>query len=782
MTSMTVDRGSAASLSKKDLPWFFLFAVLFLIVFRGFFFTSRVFYERDSTLVEIPGKKLAAELLKQGNFALWTDAHGNGQPFLANPKNAVFYPTTWLYLFLPFFAAFKLHYLVHALLGWLGLYALSRSWGLSRKGSFLGASLFAMSGMYLSSFEFYSHIAALCWMPWILFLLNPDPDRGPGRPRTILLAFAWALMILAGAPEFILMTLVIAFGQAFLAPGEWRRRIVRTVVPLVLACLIAAVQLVPSLDLLGRAGGRGRSDQWPLELIQLVNMPFPHFLGNDREPGHDDFWGWHLFDKKFPLYYSLYTGVGFLLLALAAFRRPRNRKLWILLFLGAAFFLLACGRYSPFFFIYRFTPVLSSIRFPVKFFLGTIFCLSLLAGLGFDRITGAERPGRKTVRGLLVAAAGGSAVFWILRRPILGLLNKLFIIDRPSSFQEFGRSIETGLLLFAVFALIFYLLSQTKSGSAETLFLGWAILLVATIDPAFHNRHVNPTLPASFHAPAPLPGGLRPPLVVYRDEQYSPFLKETLGDNVRLLDYFRKTLYPFTAMGDGVCYVFNWDFFGTYSRRDLDLLEAAKALPAPEQIKILKYLGCAAYIGLDTRFRSEASREISVNGVGVMIDPIEGTRPAPHAVFRTVRAGTLAEKLASFTNPDFDPTAAAVTEADFALGEPSPAGNPAAIAVKKEIPGRGIYSVTVPARALVVFPGNFAPGWKAWIDGRKTGLFEVNLFSKGLVVPAGTYEVVLRYFPSSFVWGTIVSLITIGGILLFGCLRRIRRRVRPASA
>ena len=83
--------------------------------------------------------------------------------------------------------------------------------------------------------------------------------------------------------------------------------------------------------------------------------------------------------------------------------------------------------------------------------------------------------------------------------------------------------------------------------------LGWAILL--RLDPAFHNRHVNPTLPASFQAP--VASRRAPAAIVYRDEQYSPFLKETLGG---------KTLYPFTAMGDGVRYVFNWDFFGTYSR------------------------------------------------------------------------------------------------------------------------------------------------------------------------------------------------------------------------
>ena len=168
---MSADRGTSGLFSKRDLPFFVLFLILFLLVFREFFFTNRVFYERDSTVVEIPVKKLTVQLLKEGNFALWTDAHGNGQPFLANPKNAIFYPTTWLYLVLPLFTAFKLHYLIHALLGWLGLYLLCGSYSLSRRASFLGASLFSFSGMYLSSFEFYNHIAALAWMPWILLFL-----------------------------------------------------------------------------------------------------------------------------------------------------------------------------------------------------------------------------------------------------------------------------------------------------------------------------------------------------------------------------------------------------------------------------------------------------------------------------------------------------------------------------------------------------------------------------------------------------------------------------------
>ena len=149
----------------------------------------------------------------------------------------------------------------------------------------------------------------------------------------------------------------------------------------------------------------------------------------------------------------------------------------------------------------------------------------------------------------------------------------MFIIDQDSSFREFGRSIETGLVLLAVYALVFFLLHRSKG---QGRVLGWTLIALVVLDPAYHNRYVNPTVPASFYDKPPLPGGLAAPLAIYRDELYSPFLKETMGDNVKLLRFFRKSLYPFTGMGDGIRYVFNWDFYGTYSRRYLDLRGAIK--------------------------------------------------------------------------------------------------------------------------------------------------------------------------------------------------------------
>ena len=785
MRSVLSDHRVPAPDAKKDLLFFFLFLLLFLLTFREFFFTGRVLFERDTTVVEIPARRLTVSLLKEGNFALWTDAYGNGQPFLANPKNAVFYPATLLYLVLPLFTAFKLYYFIHVVLAWIGLYRLCKSYALSEKAAFLGASLFALSGMYLSSFEFYNHIAALAWMPWILLLLNRDPGSGAGRRRFVPLTFLWALLILSGSPEVIVLTAILALAQTFMEPLAWRKRLASVALPFALACLLCAAQLVPSMEMLAKTGRESQSVDWPLELLQLPNLAFPDLLGNDREPGHHDYWGWHLFDRHFPLYYSLYVGFGALLLFLSGLGRPWDRRRKVLLAASAVFFLLACGRYSPFFFLYRFTPFLSSIRYPVKFFLGSVFCLAILAAFGLDRLTSGAGPGKKAVRNLAVAAGLSLALFLVFKGRILALLNALMVIEKDASLREFGRSIATGLVLLAAYAAIFMLISAARTRGAA---LSWALLALVLADPALHNRWINPTVPASFFAQPPLLADLKPPVTVFRAEDYFLDRREKSGSNVRFLAYYRGTLYPLSAMSDGVRYMFNIDFYGTYPKRYAELVREARKLPVEGQLKVLQYLGCDFYISDNPLFSKDTARRIQVEGFPVSIESLPVRPRGPSAVFSMRHAVTPEEKLRIFTGGDFDPWETAITEEEISIaGGPEaapslPAGS-AAVSVRKAVQGRGWYEVELPREGVVVFRGNSARGWRAWVDGRSTRVFEVNLFAKGVLVPPGKHEIVLRYLPGSFLLGAAVSLATVF-VLLPGFLvlrLRVRRRDLPAS-
>ena len=454
----------------------------------------------------------------------------------------------------------------------------------------------------------------------------------------------------------------------------------------------------------------------------------------------------------------------------------------MLLVLLGLLFLLACGSYSPFYFLHRAIPVLSSIRYPVKFFLGSVFCLCLLAGLGFDELVRGSGIGKKGLKILVLTAVIASAVFWPLKSGIIGLLNKLLIIDAPASLADLSLSLATGLTLLAVYAGLLVIIVATRK---RVGMVGWFIIILAVFDPAFHNRFVNPVVPPDFYDKPRLLEELGPPLVVYRSEAYAPFLKQTLGEDLKLLGYFRKSLFPLTAMADGVKYVFDFDFYDSYPTSYRDKVAAVKELPAESQLKILKYLGCGYYIGAGPVFSKKTARLLDVEGVRVAVERISDKPATPYVAFSTVQAASADDKIKLFADPGFDPYEKTILQREIRLAElPTTAEREAIkLAPKRQLQGFEIYEISVPRKGIAVFPGNYAAGWRAWIDGRRVEVFEANLFAKGVLVPAGSHEVALRYLPGSFVWGAAISLATLVLMLAWTAFSWFlsRRRARPAA-
>jgi len=773
----------------EDWFYFGLFLIIFLTLFHSFFFQTRTFYERDSTLLETPVRMYTAQLLKEGNFALWTDAHGHGQPFLANPKVAIFYPTTLLYLFLPFFVAFKIHYLIHPIIGWLGMYLLAKSYGLSRKASFLASSLFFFSGMYLSSFEFYNHIAAMAWMMWVLYFQRLK--RPVKSPVFLMNVLSWVLLILAGAPEFIIITGILALGQAVFDYDHFKEHIIKFGLAVFLACLISAAQLLPSFEMLAQTERSSHAELWPLELIQLTDQTFPHILGDDRQPGHNDFWGGHLFNTWYPLYYSLYLGFGALLLFFLSLFFWKEKKIKIWGALGILFFLMACGKYSPFFIIYLHVPILSSIRFPVKFFIGTIFCLCLMAGYSLDLLR-KEIPPAVFKRILAGTPALMLLLFLIFKKHIVQGLSQLFVIDKPSLKDQLSNSILLGLLIFGVYAIFFNFIDKIKIRRDILLTL---LLILCLLDPIYHNRYINPTVGETYFQPPQILQDINPPTTIYRS-MILPFTMGVEGiEKLRIMSFYRQTLFPFSGLPYGIRYAFCGDFMATYPSYQKQLMKKVNSLRPEDKLKILRYLGCEYYIGNQPMFFPEAARKIVVEGYTQYIEKISEEPAKPKVVFMAVQAEGLDQKLKIFINPEFDPQKEVVVDQSVKVPEKfifngvqaKDAGAEGdlitsnySIEILEEKSGFGRYRASLDKDGIVVFPFNWAKGWKAWIDGKKTAVFEANLFSKGLIVPAGEHEIMLKYWPDSFVIGSVLSLISLGGILFSWTLFYFQRRTRKA--
>jgi len=189
---------------------------------------------------------------------------------------------------------------------------------------------------------------------------------------------------------------------------------------------------------------------------------------------------------------------------------------------------------------------------------------------------------------------------------------------------------------------------------------------------------------------------------------------------------------------------------------------------------------------LSPPFSEGAAVRLKTEGPDVWLERIATTSASPYVAFQTAKADALKDQLALFTREDFDPLRTVIVDRDvLPSGPPGTAGAPSGeTVVRKEIQGEGRYAVTLSREGLLVIPGHKAPGWRAWVDGRKTPVIEANIFSKGVVVPSGRHEIVLSYQPASFLWGAAASLISLG--LCLGGVAvapiRSRKRGRPASS
>jgi hypothetical protein len=763
--------------AKKDILYFIAFLVLFVLLFHEFVLSDSTFFVRDVTRLEIPSRRLCAQLLKEGNFALWTEAFGNGQPFLANPKNAVFYPTSWLFLLLPFFLAFKLHYVIHILAAYLGIYYLGRSYALSRPASFLAASLFLACGPYLSSLEFYNHIAALAWLPWILLSQRMSYRRMPWR---IIVPFIfWTLGVLSGSPEIVLITLIFAVFQIVFLDSDKRRAVTQALLPVVLSLLVSAVQVLPTLEFWNNSVRKSvQTPEWPLEAVQLLNVPFPHILGNDRAASHRDFWAAEFFDRGNPLHYSLYLGFAPLLLVFFGFAKPSRRLARFLAFSIALFLLLSLGHYSILYPLILKIPLLSSIFYPVKFIIGSVFALTLLSALGFDLFFRSERTQKKKAGWLFAASAFLFILFVFCRGPVVHFFRRLFVISTEESAGELSASLWHGLALLMLYAAILLLAALPAKPVRKAAFFFLAVLAA---DLAYHNRSINPVIATDFFR-EPLILGAGGTTSIYRDEVIPDELRPSFKTAEGAARYYRRSLYPFCGCGEGLRYLDNQDSYLFYTSEYQALLRAIAGSGKDRLIQILRAQGCEYFVG-HTPLPGLPAQAVYAPAYPLYIQEISDRVPSAYVVHRAVEAHSFEEAFRLLDNEELDLRKTAILKSlgSFPIAAGLPDHGDEEISIIRDLAAEKQFLVSISSPGLLIVPGNPAPGWKARVDGRPTAVWEAYPASRAISVPAGKHRISMKYQPGSFLIGSWVTLFSLVFIGLFLTLSGLRSRAKSGD-
>ncbi|MBN2310232.1 MAG: YfhO family protein [Candidatus Hydrogenedentes bacterium] len=378
--------------------------------------------------------------MRQGEIPWWNPLILCGTPVAGNPQAGLFYPFAAVRGLLtlhpsPLNAHLGLFALtgLHLLLAGTGAFCLARSYRLSRAAAFVAAFVFMFNSALTRRIPEHHHIVAVAaWFPWILLLVKQALDAPGARPRHVNALGAGLLFgvsVLAGYPDnsVYMAVAVAAFAvlHALLGREDDRRPGIRALAAgagraaglLIVTGAVAAATALPLLvsgaeltAYSGRLKGEGTAS-YRLQLLEQAQdgLPAYHSARNLLE-SQILFFGPHVTIRE-----MRGAGILALVLALAAFFRPRRRGLFV--HLGVFLVLADCSLGPP-------LPVSGLVRslcpyqmgWPFRANLLVALPFGLLAAFGLDALTASPRRATGRMAYSAALAAAGLACLGVLGR------------------------------------------------------------------------------------------------------------------------------------------------------------------------------------------------------------------------------------------------------------------------------------------------------------------------------------------------------------------------------
>jgi hypothetical protein len=340
---------------------FALIAAAALTIFAAPFARHEIFTLRDHTDYFQPLRFYTADVLRHGALPLWNPYNASGEPWLANPQTGVFYPPAWLFVAMPFGAAYMLYLFLHVLLLGCGAYLFFEDDG--PYAALAGALALMLSGPVLSLLDISNNLATFAWIPLALWCAK--------RRRDVAGAFALTFAFLAGEPFFAAIAAVMY--AAIVIRDRRPRALAKTAV---LAFALSAVQLLPFLAML-----RGSDRRAGLPRAQLFreSMPLRDWMRIVVPPRLHSAYDPHLGQHFIPI---IYVGAFVAALALlGVVLRTRRVAGWLVLALLAM--LAGAGEQVPFVAeIFARLP-LTLFRYPARLVPLAAFAIAAIAVQGF---------------------------------------------------------------------------------------------------------------------------------------------------------------------------------------------------------------------------------------------------------------------------------------------------------------------------------------------------------------------------------------------------------------
>jgi hypothetical protein len=366
--------------------------------------------EADAVLQFQPFLQYAARDLP--DVPLWNPHQMGGRPFVGNSQSALFSPFNWPSLLLPFWWSLGLAAALKVLCAALGAHLLARALAIRYAGALLAGLVYGF-GLFFVVWLSWPLSSVWAWLPWLLLCVWTVVRR-PGPRPVAALALVVALQFFGGHPESSFHVLAAGSFFALLAlsrvgRGERLRAIGRLAAGLAAGSLLAAIALLPFLELLARSGdleNRQGKTGGHFPVTALIDYVLPEYWGRPSQAP----------TQAFAFSRAYYAGALPLMLALWALVAQRTRERVAIAAGGVVAIALTVGFPGLFELVTAFPGF--DHAYNQRLIIVGLLALALLAGWGLgDVLDGVHRPRLLLGAGLVLwrastSAPGRSATGW----------------------------------------------------------------------------------------------------------------------------------------------------------------------------------------------------------------------------------------------------------------------------------------------------------------------------------------------------------------------------------
>ncbi len=750
-------------------------ALVVVVAYAAPLLGGATFVGRDHLIHTLPGKQVIADAIRSGYLPEWWNGVDLGVPFAANPNHSALYPPVWLVALLPMPWSADFVLVLHVLVAGLGTTALSRRFGASPLGAMIGGAAFMLTGFTTSTVVHGGPLLTLAWMPWVLWAgdrLVAAQERRERVRRTLGLTALLGAQLLAGDPSIVIMSGLLLLAVLVCRAPQRRPALLSAAVAVVGAVLLAAIMLLPALSL-ARSSTRGSGIEeglataWSMHPLRVLEWVWPSVYGDSNEPAE------HLarvvanaagptpLAPSWAL--SLYVSMPIVGLAIIGWARSR-RDLRLLGIAAIVFVLLALGRYTPIYGLYRtvFLPE-RFVRYPEKYVGGAILLACAMAGIGWTCVAarGLSRRGAVALAVILGVFAVGVAGVAIGAAPLADAISRARTeqappLDGQATISGITRNglaalTITCVVLAALYAAQRKALRRVAVPIGAVALIGHLITLNWQVLPTF-DRSIVERQPRVLEAADPAQGRR-----LYRSEQLLVAEHETAAE--RMVTIYDSALAN-TATRFGFEYLRGYD-------------QASSALFQQSWNRFLASAGDRALdmYGVDLQVvlsPADASYQLLRN---------QDTRPRAFVASRWRWFATHDQLFAELFPPG-------LTHADRTLldtvhlvgagqdkldgGALTPCSTEAAHPelVRITCDSNGGYAVLLDA---------WADGWSAHVDGAPARIERADALARAVMVPPGRHTIVLRYRAPGLRTGAIVSIVAWIALLALWIAMRKRR-------